>query len=138
MWEKIDSRGQVPFWIGNAFKQLRMLSLRINRFNGSIPLAICHLTSLRFLDLSLNSLSREIPKCLKNITTMNQKEISTTDIWFIRDGSGPRGNEFDFELNALLMWKGVEQVFYNAAFFLRSIDLSSNQFIGGIPTEIQI
>ncbi|KAH1221208.1 Receptor-like protein EIX2 [Glycine max] len=43
-----------------------------------------------------------------------------------------------YDLNALLMWKGSEQMFKNnVILLLKSIDLSSNHFSGEIPLEIE-
>ena len=43
-----------------------------------------------------------------------------------------------YDLNALLMWKGSEQMFKNnVLLLLKSIDLSSNHFSGEIPLEIE-
>jgi hypothetical protein len=45
--------------------------------------------------------------------------------------------DMTYELNALLTWKGAEQVFNDKELFLlKSIDLSSNHFSGEIPPEI--
>jgi len=45
--------------------------------------------------------------------------------------------DIPYELNALLTWKGVDQVFNNnQLFLLKSVDLSSNQFSQEIPPEI--
>ena len=43
-----------------------------------------------------------------------------------------------YDLNALLMWKGSEQIFKNnGLLLLKIIDLSSNHFSGEIPLEIE-
>ncbi|KAM7507418.1 hypothetical protein LguiA_017871 [Lonicera macranthoides] len=44
--------GEVPAWIGMHLKKLIVLSLRRNKFNGSIPLEICQLSLTQILDLS--------------------------------------------------------------------------------------
>ncbi|MCI01201.1 receptor protein kinase-like protein [Trifolium medium] len=42
---------------------------------------------------------------------------------------------YDFFLS--LMWKGVDQLYEKADIFLKTIDLSSNNLTGEIPTEIE-
>jgi len=43
-----------------------------------------------------------------------------------------------YDLNALLMWKGSEQMFMNKCLsLLKSIDLTTNHFLEEIPVEIE-
>ncbi|RDX96815.1 Protein BRASSINOSTEROID INSENSITIVE 1, partial [Mucuna pruriens] len=128
--------GPIPTWIGSKLQDLKFLSLRRNHFNGSLPLEICHLRSIRLLDLSLNNLSGKIPKCIKSFTSMAQKTSSTDYLSY-----SARYNRYSSKrllLNALLMWKGSEQMFKNIELLLlKSIDLSSNHFSEEIPVEIE-
>ncbi|MED6131023.1 hypothetical protein PIB30_006351 [Stylosanthes scabra] len=130
--------GIIPPWIGSSLQQLQMLSLRKNLFFGSIPSALCSLTRLYFLDLSVNLIKGQIPKCFKNFTAMAHEEIT----------SNPEGHSYtvphiygplygyDYDIITLLMWKGAEQNFKNDKLLLKGIDLSSNQLLGDIPSEL--
>ncbi|KAL2967128.1 hypothetical protein AAZX31_16G158100 [Glycine max] len=130
--------GLIPAWIGSDLQELQFLILGRNNFHGSLPLQICYLSDIQLLDLSLNNMSGQIPKCIKNFTSMTQKTSS-------RDYQGHsylvKTSQFSapqpYDLNALLTWKGSEQMFKNnVLLLLKSIDLSSNQFSGEIPLEI--
>jgi len=69
-----------------------------------------------------------------------------TQVTSLRDYQGHRYlvnrsyflGSISYNLNAFLMWKGSEQMFTeNGLSLLKSIDLSSNQFSGEIPKEIE-
>ncbi|RZB61538.1 Receptor-like protein EIX2 [Glycine soja] len=131
--------GLIPAWIGSKLQQLQFLILGRNNFHGSLPLQICYLSDIQLLDVSLNSMSGQIPKCIKNFTSMTQKTSSryyqghSYHVNTIRMSSN-----YTYDLNALLMWKGSEQMFKNnVLLLLKSIDLSSNHFSGEIPLEIE-
>jgi len=131
--------GSIPDWIGSKLLELQILSLGNNYFYGSLPLQICYLKNIQLLDLSLNNLSGKIPKCIKNFFSMSQA-ISLRDdqvhLYFVNT-SYAKGSHV-YNLNALLMWKGSEKMFTNDGLsLLKSIDLSSNQFSGEIPKEIE-
>ncbi|KAK7364430.1 hypothetical protein VNO80_13084 [Phaseolus coccineus] len=119
-------RGLIPSWIGDSLQQLKMLSLRSNRFFGSVPVHLCQLSQILVLDLSRNNLSKGIPTCLSNFTAMMDKKVVKRDE--IIEGS--------YHSNVLLTWKGQEHVFLNPEYLLKSIDLSSNDFTGEIPKEV--
>uniref|UniRef100_A0A0R0FS76 Uncharacterized protein n=3 Tax=Glycine max TaxID=3847 RepID=A0A0R0FS76_SOYBN len=131
--------GLIPAWIGSELQELQFLSLGRNNFHGSLPLQICYLSDIQLLDVSLNSMSGQIPKCIKNFTSMTQK-TSSRDYQghsYLVNTSGIFVNS-TYDLNALLMWKGSEQMFKNnVLLLLKSIDLSSNHFSGEIPLEIE-
>ncbi|KAF7844482.1 receptor-like protein EIX2 [Senna tora] len=123
----------IPSWIGIELQQLKVLSLRSNQFSGSLSLHLCNLTSIQFLDLSLNNLGGEILKCFKNLIAMAQESFSiypyniySIGVVYVKE----------FDLNAFLMWKGVEQIFKNTRLLLKGIDLSNNQLVGEIPAEL--
>ncbi|XP_025981908.1 LOW QUALITY PROTEIN: receptor-like protein EIX2 [Glycine max] len=130
--------GLIPAWVGSELQELQFLSLGRNNFHGSLPLQICYLSDIQLLDLSRNSMSGQIPKCIKFFTSMTQKtssrdyqghsyEVNTETYKIVKS----------YDLNALLTWKGSEQMFKNnVLLLLKSIDLSSNHFSGEIPLEI--
>ncbi|XP_047155180.1 receptor-like protein EIX2 [Vigna umbellata] len=130
--------GSIPDWIGTKSK-LQILSLGNNQFFGSLTLEVCCLKNIQVLDLSINNLSGKIPKCIKNLTSMAQPTSSiyggdhsylSKHSFFIISGG--------YDLNALLTWKGSEQMFMNKGLsLLKSIDLSSNRFSEEIPVEIE-
>ncbi|XP_028207635.1 receptor-like protein EIX2 isoform X2 [Glycine soja] len=131
--------GLIPAWIGSKLQELQFLSLGRNNFHGSLPLQFCYLSDIQLLDVSLNSMSGQIPKCIKNFTSMTQK-TSSRDYQghsYLVNTMGISLNS-TYDLNALLMWKGSEQMFKNnVLLLLKSIDLSSNHFSGEIPLEIE-
>lgn len=128
--------GPIPSWIGDQLQQLLMLSLRKNRFSGSLPFHLCYLTSIQLLDFSLNNLSGNIFKCLKNFTALAQEgSSSSTNLASPYISSGGSTAFYQYDLNALLTWKGTQQLFKNSK-LLKSIDLSSNQLLGVIPMEL--
>nr|XP_025703258.1 receptor-like protein EIX2 [Arachis hypogaea] len=130
--------GIIPSWIGSSLQQLQMLSLRKNHFFGSIPLSLCFLNGIRFLDLSVNQLWGPIPKCFINFTAMTTQERFLTDSHhhsYIVNHTIIR-HMYNYDIIALLMWKGVEHIFENDKLLLKGIDLSSNQLSEDIPTEL--
>ncbi|KAL2334847.1 hypothetical protein Fmac_016060 [Flemingia macrophylla] len=126
----------IPLWIGENLQQLKILSLRANQFFGSVPLHLCYLWQIHLLDLSSNNLSGRIPKCLGNFTAMMERETDTGEIVRGRKITLTSTYYDIYKLNVLLTWKGQEQVFLNPDIFLKSIDLSTNNFTGEIPREI--
>ncbi|KAF8412997.1 hypothetical protein HHK36_000969 [Tetracentron sinense] len=121
--------GNLPSWIGEKATNLTALRLRSNKFSGNIPLQICHLTSLVVLDLANNSLSGVIPPCLDNISMMATGQLSYDDF--------NRSYAYEsYEENLILVTKGRESEYEKILRFVRSIDLSSNNLSGVIPSEI--
>ncbi|XP_062104419.1 receptor-like protein EIX2 [Humulus lupulus] len=131
--------GSIPAWIGTSLTNLLILSTRSNSFNGRIPLQLCHSVDLQLLDLSSNDLSGQIPNCLGNITAMKElKRIE--DVPYVLDpysgGTWRRGVPDDFNRQKLvLIWKGAISEFKNVG-LLRTVDLSSNKLVGGIPRDV--
>ncbi|XP_027358709.1 receptor-like protein EIX2 [Abrus precatorius] len=129
--------GPIPTWIGSTLQVLQILILARNQFFGSLPLQICYLKSIQLLDLSLNNFSGQIPKCFQNFTSMARNTSSKHHQHYFVNTSYVTGNT-SYDLNAILMWKGAEEMFTNyGLFLLKSIDLSSNNFSGEIPAEIE-
>ncbi|KAJ9701128.1 hypothetical protein PVL29_006465 [Vitis rotundifolia] len=131
--------GNLPSWVGER-TTLMALSLRSNKLIGNIPPQICWLSSLIILDVANNSLSGTIPKCFNNFSLM--ATIGTEDdafsvleyyydyYYYYRYGGAP-----NYE-NLMLVIKGKESEYKSILKFVRSIDLSSNDLWGSIPTEI--
>ncbi|KAF8413206.1 hypothetical protein HHK36_001182 [Tetracentron sinense] len=122
--------GNIPNWMGEKI-DLVVLRLQSNEFSGNIPPQLCHLTSLLILDLAHNSLSGAIPRCFDNFSLM----ATTQNL----DGRFVFVQEFDYgsyEESFLLVTKGRESEYQRILKLVRSIDLSSNNLSGVIPSEI--
>ncbi|CAJ1952956.1 unnamed protein product [Sphenostylis stenocarpa] len=132
--------GSIPDWVGSKLENLQFLSLQRNHFQGNLPLQICYLRHIQLLDLSLNNFSGRIPECIKNFTSMTQKTSSSDYVYhWYRVETKYLYSPQHYDLNALLMWKGSEKPFKNnGLLLLKSIDLSSNNFSGEIPVELEI
>ncbi|KAL1319447.1 hypothetical protein AAHE18_15G279500 [Arachis hypogaea] len=132
--------GIIPSWIGSSLQQLQMLSLRKNHFFGSIPSSLCFLNGIRFLDLSVNHLWGPIPKCFINFTAMTTQERFLPDSYYDHSYTVNQTRVthlYNYDIIALLMWKGVEHIFENDELLLKGIDLSSNHLSGDIPSELE-
>ncbi|XP_058750461.1 probable leucine-rich repeat receptor-like protein kinase At1g68400 [Vicia villosa] len=71
--ENLDLNGSIqPL---TSLTQLRVLSLKRNRFNGPIP-NLSNLTSLRLLFLSYNNFSGEFPSTLTSLTRLYRIDLS--------------------------------------------------------------
>ncbi|KAH6775415.1 hypothetical protein C2S52_012976 [Perilla frutescens var. hirtella] len=135
--------GTIPSWIGDNISNLVVLSLSSNQFHGGIPPNLCRQTDIQILDLSTNKISGEIPKCLHNLSIMTVKWIRPTPLLFVynpgwdlaslTDGIYPRR---DAVVTASLMWKGREVKYANNLGLVKLIDFSSNEIVGGIPSEL--
>ncbi|NP_001234427.2 receptor-like protein EIX1 precursor [Solanum lycopersicum] len=129
--------GSIPGWIGTDLLNLRILSLRFNRLHGSIPSIICQLQFLQILDLSANGLSGKIPHCFNNFTLLYQDNNSGEPMEFIVQGFyGKFPRRYLYIGDLLVQWKNQESEYKNPLLYLKTIDLSSNELIGGVPKEI--
>ncbi|KAG8378694.1 hypothetical protein BUALT_Bualt07G0011900 [Buddleja alternifolia] len=123
--------GEIPTWLGFSFKYWRVLSLRQNEFYGTIPSNLCNLRYVQVLDLSSNNLSGVIPKCLQNLTSMTRKD------GFNYFESFPYTALYSPNIDGVdLMWKGTEVEYKKGLRLVKLIDLSSNNLVGKIPSEI--
>ncbi|XP_070677337.1 receptor-like protein EIX2 isoform X2 [Malus domestica] len=117
--------GKIPKWIGGLnVSMLYMVRLRSNNFNGHISQQLCNLRQLHIIDLSNNSISGTIPKCLGNLASLVNDSHTSSDSLYT---SGEQ---------ATLTLKGMELVYNNTLYLVKSIDLSSNTLQGEIPEEI--
>ena len=132
--------GKIPLWIGGSLPNLTILSLRSNRFSGSICSELCQLKKIQILDLSSNDISGVIPRCLNNFTAMTKKG-SLVVAHNYSFGSFAYKDPLKFKNEsyvdeALIKWKGSEFEYKNTLGLIRSIDLSRNNLLGEIPKEI--
>ncbi|KAJ9701135.1 hypothetical protein PVL29_006469 [Vitis rotundifolia] len=123
--------GNLPSWMGET-TTLKALRLRSNKLIGNIPPQICQLSSLIILDVANNSLSGTIPKCFNNFSLMATTGTEDDAFSFLELFSFMRK---DYE-NLMLIIKGRESEYGSILKFVRSIDLSSNNLSGSIPTKI--
>ncbi|CAN4112949.1 unnamed protein product [Withania somnifera] len=129
--------GRIPAWIGTDLLNLRILSLRFNRLHGSIPSIICQLQFLQILDLSANGLSGTIPHCFNNFTLLYQDNNTGEPMEFIVQGFyGKFPHRYSHIGELLVQWKKQESEYKNPLLYMKTIDLSSNELVGGIPQEI--
>jgi len=135
--------GPIPSWIGESMQQLIILNMQGNNFSENFPIQLCYLRHIQLLNLSRNKLSKAIPTCLKNFTAMSEKSINISETGDLIYGYNVTYSEiygpamsFDYKLHITWVWKGVEQVFTDPQWMLKSIDLSSNNLTGEIPKEV--
>ncbi|XP_050369027.1 receptor-like protein 46 [Argentina anserina] len=120
--------GNLPIWIGSKLLNLRILKLPSNYLSGHIPRQLCNLQKLRILDIGHNNFSGTIPTCLNNLTSI----VTGPTSWV--------ANPYYYEETTIIS-KGRELEYSIAnnqwiLAYVTSIDLSSNNLEGGIPTEI--
>ncbi|KAJ9555517.1 hypothetical protein OSB04_010131 [Centaurea solstitialis] len=135
--------GNVPVWIGENLSRLYGLSLRSNNFFGPIPLQLCYLVNLQILDLSMNNIIGTIPSCLNNLTAIVQgkylylwRQNIRYPLGYTHDNVTTVYASFEYVDNAIIGWQGNEREFTNNLGLLVSIDLSSNNLTGQIPSEL--
>ncbi|XVF63755.1 hypothetical protein PTKIN_Ptkin09bG0111900 [Pterospermum kingtungense] len=93
----------------SSLRELRKLSLHSNNFNGSIPDALSQCALLRAVYLQYNSLSGNLPPSLFNLTNLQVLNVAY--------------NYLSGRIAADIPWS------------LRYLDLSSNDFLGEIPSN---
>ncbi|ONI22868.1 hypothetical protein PRUPE_2G155800 [Prunus persica] len=108
-----------------SLKNLVILMLSSNHFNGSLPSQLCHLIRIQNLNFSMNNISGSIPSCLKNLTILTHKGNSSlrSEHSYATPSYLSRYN-YPYVDDATFMWKGGR------------IDLSSNKLTEEIPSEI--
>eukprot|EP00261_Vitis_vinifera_P034072 XP_019075315.1 PREDICTED: probable LRR receptor-like serine/threonine-protein kinase IRK isoform X2 [Vitis vinifera] len=132
--------GNLPSWMGER-TTLTALRLRSNKLIGNIPPQICQLSSLIILDVANNSLSGTIPKCFNNFSLMattgtEDDSFSVLEFYYDYYSYYNRYTGAPNYENLMLVIKGKESEYRSILKFVRSIDLSSNDLWGSIPTEI--
>ncbi|CAI9113941.1 OLC1v1037504C4 [Oldenlandia corymbosa var. corymbosa] len=153
--------GGIPYDI-IALTKLRFLILGRNNFQGQIPVHICDMKELRIIDFSHNQFSGRIPSCLSNLSFGVNLDPSC-DIWNtyhssygimmhvflnntlfpqdIIDIMGSYGTEYFVasETQEIVEFttKSRANVYVgNILNFMSGLDLSCNQLIGEIPSEL--
>ena len=118
--------GSIHPTFGLSLPNLRILSLKNNKFSKGIPSSICQLTSLQILDLSSNQLSGPLPNCLYSLTMM----VNNTNF------PQPTNSSILESDSAWLMWERNEQSFNVLRGLVKGIDISDNNLQGPIPDQI--
>ncbi|XP_058782333.1 receptor-like protein EIX2 [Vicia villosa] len=114
---KNDFFGTIPI---NLTQNLQVIILRAIKFEGNIPSQLFNLSYLYHLDLAHNKLSGSIPKCVNNLTHMVTFNVKSRCMGVV------------FEL----FTKGQDYYMYTIGPDRRTIDLSSNNFSGDLPSEL--
>ncbi|PWA37976.1 hypothetical protein CTI12_AA585760 [Artemisia annua] len=122
--------GSIPSWVGTKLSSLRLLNLRSNKFTGKIPHEVCCLTHIQILDLSNNKLMGDIPKCFNKFSVLSGKETISDDQFYI-----PTSGKEVISSDSLVM-KGHEYIYSTNLKLVRLLDLSSNNLVGLIPSEL--
>ncbi|KAL0303915.1 UNVERIFIED_CONTAM: Receptor-like protein EIX2 [Sesamum radiatum] len=131
----------IPAWIGDSFPELIVLILRDNEFYGDVPSNLCRLANLQVLDISSNNVSGSIPDCLQDYNAMTKKQTRGwfSDNWALWGFPLPEAWHSvytrSFE-SIYFMWKGKEVKYMNHLGLVKLIDLSNNDLIGEIPSNI--
>lgn len=127
--------GVFPPWIGESLSSLTILSLHSNKLKGEIPLQLCYLSSLRILNLADNMMEGSIPACFGNFTAMVVYE-KEREYWVYSTQGYTESNNGDYDEKLVVFLKGRELEYTRTLQFLRSIDLSGNNFVGEIPKQL--
>ncbi|KAJ0794877.1 putative non-specific serine/threonine protein kinase [Helianthus annuus] len=124
--------GNIPTSIGTKLTFLRILNLRSNNFNGNIPQELCYLSHIQILDLSRNNLSGNIPRCFNNFSVLSGKETNSDAQFSFYVGFA----SFVAIVGDSFVTKGREETYSSILPLVMLLDLSSNNLVGDIPSEL--
>lgn len=115
----------------------RLLLLKNNLFNGSIPDSVCNATDLVILDLSRNTLSGNLPRCFENLKELNIMILSSNRLSGVIPSSiGHLGSSLQWlHLNNNSFHGELPETLANCT-GLDVLDLGENRFSGNIPNWI--
>ncbi|XP_076883803.1 receptor-like protein EIX2 [Bidens hawaiensis] len=123
--------GRIPTWFGTKLSDLRILNLRSNNFHRNIARELCYVTSIQILDLAHNNLSGNIPRCFSNFAVLSGKEDTSTDRFIY-----VQYEDTDVLSSVSLVKNGREDIYSTILGLVLSMDLSSNNLSGYIPSEL--
>ncbi|KAJ1407961.1 Leucine-rich repeat [Sesbania bispinosa] len=112
---KNEFSGTIPV---NLPQDLEVIILRDNQFEGNIPPELFNLSFLFHLDLAHNKLSGSLPQCVYNMTQMVTDYLQNYVDHIIELFT--KGHEYEYHQNI----------------DMRTVDLSSNNLSGEIPSEL--
>tara|TARA_B100001250_G_scaffold21369_1_gene18108 strand:+ start:421 stop:2289 length:1869 start_codon:yes stop_codon:yes gene_type:complete len=121
--------GPIPAEIGGLLNLTR-LNLSSNQFSGEIPSEIGNLTELTSLDLSLNQLSGNIPTQIYSLINLKGEIENVTG-----PGGGASILHQGLNLSNNFLTGAIQPEIGNLN-NLKSLDLSFNELIGDLPTEL--
>ncbi|GKD90855.1 putative leucine-rich repeat protein [Tanacetum coccineum] len=123
--------------LGYPFIAPRMLFLKDNLFNGSIPDSLCNATDLETLDLSRNMLSGNIPDCFGNLRMLQAMLLSHNRLsGVIPSTLGKLGASLQWlQLNNNSFHGQLPDTLANCT-KLSVLDLGENELFGRIPIWI--
>ncbi|KAL8252252.1 hypothetical protein R6Q59_035945 [Mikania micrantha] len=124
-----DLVGSIPIFFGK-FTSLFILSLRSNNFDGKIPHELCYLINIGILDLSHNNLSGNIPRCFSNYSYLSGLDKKRFKGYFFPTGM------VEYFISDSLMMKGRDGTYSTTLGLVKLLDLSSNNLVGQIPSEL--
>lgn len=138
--------GSIPRWIRNL-SRLRILILKNNHLQGSIPKEVSLAKNIQILDLSHNNLSGFIPQEIGNFSGMvDQLQPKGPFILRYVIGFGMTMSPYKadaedglglfYGADVEVMSKGQDMHFDQIPSIVTSIDLSDNNLVGHIPSEI--
>ncbi|KAI4384582.1 hypothetical protein MLD38_002713 [Melastoma candidum] len=135
--------GDIPDWIGKM-ESLEVLNLSGNRFSGGLPSSLGNLKALQVLDLSWNGLTGSLAESLHGCSSLLEVDFShnsfTGDVSSgifgskLLMGSLPRLQMLDMSSNYFS--GGIPSDFRDMTSSLLSLNLSNNSLAGSIPTSI--
>ncbi|CAL2253835.1 unnamed protein product [Prunus armeniaca] len=119
--------GKIPFWL-SKLKNIEILALGFNQITGPIPSWLGTLPRLFYISLSHNQISGKFPQQLCRLPRLFHEPIA----------SQGDNYEFEFPVYSSSISITVNQTFLSQKlyFFPATIDLSTNNILGDIPTEI--
>lgn len=129
--------GLLPHCLGNISNHISILNLQHNKFFGAIPQTFLGVEWLRMIDLSDNLLQGRIPRSLVNCSNLEFLDLGHNQIsdtfpsWL---GALPNLNILILQSNkfhGIIREPGTDCGFPK----LRIIDISSNTFIGKLPSK---
>lgn len=131
-----------PSWLGNL-PELEVLILKSNNFHGVIeePKACFEFVKLRIIDLSHNrftgSLSSKHFECWNGMKNVNANNLTYMQDHLLPRFRYPAFTYYGFSDYSLTMSnKGTELEYEKLSNLITAIILSSNSFVGEIPTSI--
>ncbi|KAI7992308.1 Receptor-like protein 13 [Camellia lanceoleosa] len=151
--------GNMSFLLGTLF-ELSILLLKLNNFEGEIPVQSCQLKQLSMLDLSENNFFGLIPHCFIDKpfeTTHTKSSVKASGasvyivytMWSFVKGSKSLGEHDMLDYNFLFLFFDIQQEVEFATKYgiysykgnildcMSRVDLSCNHLTGEIPIEVR-